>query len=260
VIFRWRQSNLWRDPELADETGLVAMGGDLSPERLLEAYRRGIFPWYDDNLPICWWSPDPRAIFELDGFHISRRLRRTCRSGKFHVTFDRAFSDVIRGCADRPGQGTWITQEMIDAYESLHRLGHAHSVEVWASTKDEGGKMNKASRGASAPGSLRTSARLPHPLALSSSFISHSSSLTLVGGVYGVAVGGLFAGESMFSRERDASKVALVHLVERLRKRGFQLFDIQFLNDHTARLGAVEIPRREYLARLRAALGCEVSF
>jgi leucyl/phenylalanyl-tRNA---protein transferase len=260
VIFRWRQSNLWRDLELADETGLVAMGGDLSPERLLEAYRRGIFPWYDENLPICWWSPDPRAIFELDGFHVSRRLRRTCRSGKFQITFDRAFSQVIHGCADRPDQGTWITSEMIDAYEALHRLGYGHSVEVWAASKDEGGGMSEASRGASAPGSLRTSARHPHPLSPSSSFIPHPSSLTLVGGVYGVAVGGLFAGESMFSRERDASKVALVHLVERLCERGFQLFDIQFLNDHTARLGAVEIPRREYLARLRTALRCDVSF
>jgi leucyl/phenylalanyl-tRNA--protein transferase len=217
VIFRWRQPNLWRDPELTDATGLVAMGGDLSPQRLLQAYRRGIFPWYDDNLPICWWSPDPRAIFELDRFHVSRRLRRTCRSGQFQVAFDRAFSEVIRGCADRPGQGTWITQEMMDAYESLHRLGHAHSVEV---RSDE----------------------------------------DLVGGVYGVAVRGLFAGESMFSRCRDASKVALVHLVDRLRERGFKLFDIQFLNDHTARLGAVEIPRREYLARLRDALECDVSF
>jgi leucyl/phenylalanyl-tRNA---protein transferase len=217
VIFRWRQPNLWRDPELTDATGLVAIGGDLSPQRLLEAYRRGIFPWYDDNLPICWWSPDPRAIFELERFHVSRRLRRTCRSDQFQVTFDRAFSEVIRGCADRPGQGTWISQEMIDAFESLHRLGHAHSVEVWS---DE----------------------------------------HLVGGVYGVAVRGLFAGESMFSRRRDASKVALVHLVDRLRERGFNLFDIQFLNDHTARLGAVEIPRREYLARLRDELERDVSW
>lgn len=217
MIFRWRQPNLWRDPELTDATGLVAMGGDLSPHRLLQAYRRGIFPWYDDNLPICWWSPDPRAIFELDRFHASRRLRRTCRSGQFQVSFDRAFSEVIRGCADRPGQGTWITQEMIDAYESLHRLGDAHSVEVM-------------------------------------------SGEDLVGGIYGVAVRGLFAGESMFSRRRDASKVALVHLVDRLRERGFNLFDIQFLNDHTARLGAVEIPRRVYLARLRVALECDVSF
>jgi leucyl/phenylalanyl-tRNA---protein transferase len=217
VIFRRRQSELWRDPELADATGLVAMGGDLSPNRLLEAYRRGIFPWYDESLPICWWSPDPRAIFELDHFHISRRLSRTRRSGRFRITVDRAFSEVIRGCADRPEQGTWITSEMIEAYEALHRLGQAHSVEVW-------------------------------------------SDGALAGGIYGVALGGFFAGESMFSQARDASKVALVHLIDRLRERGFQLFDIQFLNDHTARLGAIEIPRREYLARLREALRCPVHF
>ncbi|HEV2947640.1 MAG TPA: leucyl/phenylalanyl-tRNA--protein transferase [Gemmataceae bacterium] len=217
MIFEWRRSRLWRDPERADATGLVAIGGDLSPERLLEAYRRGIFPWYDEELPICWWSPDPRAIFELDRFHVSRRLQRTCRSSRFQVSFDQAFSEVIRGCADRPGQGTWITSEMVDAYEALQRLGYAHSVEVW--------KENQLS-----------------------------------GGIYGVAVGSLFAGESMFSRCTDASKVALVHLVDRLRERGFQLFDIQFLNAHTARLGAVEIPRTEYLARLRTALECQPTF
>jgi leucyl/phenylalanyl-tRNA--protein transferase len=217
MIFGWRRSRLWRDPERADASGLVAIGGDLSPERLLEAYRRGIFPWYDEDLPICWWSPDPRAIFELDRFHVSRRLRRTCRSGRFQVSVDQAFSEVIQGCADRPGQGTWITSEMVDAYEALHRLGHAHSVEVW--------KDNR-----------------------------------LAGGIYGVAVGRLFAGESMFSRCTDASKVALVHLVDRLRERGFQLFDIQFLNAHTDRLGAVEIPRMEYLARLRDALDCRPTF
>ena len=217
MIFGRRQSKFWRDPELADATGLVAMGGDLSPERLLSAYRQGIFPWYDESLPICWWSPDPRAIFELDRFHVSRRLQRTCRSRRFQVTVDRAFTAVIRGCADRSGQGTWITKEMMEAYESLHRLGHAHSLEIWAGD-------------------------------------------VLAGGIYGVAVGGLFAGESMFSRYRDASKVALVHLIARLRERGFQLCDIQFLNAHTARLGAVEIPRTEYLMRLRTALGCQVIF
>jgi leucyl/phenylalanyl-tRNA--protein transferase len=217
MIFGWRSSRLWRNPERADASGLVAMGGDLSPERLLEAYRRGIFPWYDEDLPICWWSPDPRAIFELDRFHISRRLQRTCRSGRFQVSVDRVFSKVIEGCADRPGQGTWITSEMVGAYEALHRLGHAHSVEVW--------KEN-----------------------------------CLVGGIYGVAVSGLFAGESMFSRCSDASKIALVHLINRLRERDFQLFDIQFLNAHTTRLGAVEIRRVDYLTRLRRALNCDVQF
>jgi leucyl/phenylalanyl-tRNA--protein transferase len=204
-------------PELADADGLVAIGGDLRPARLLEAYRRGIFPWYSEGDPVCWWSPDPRAVFELDGLHVSRRLRRTLRAGRFTLTVNRAFGAVIRGCAKRPGEGTWITPEMIAAYERLHRLGHAHSVEAWWDGE-------------------------------------------LGGGIYGVAVGGLFAGESMFTRRRDASKVALAFLVDRLRERGFQLFDIQFLTAHTARLGAIEIPRKEYLARLRRALACPVSF
>jgi leucyl/phenylalanyl-tRNA--protein transferase len=156
--------------DFADETGLVAIGGDLRSERLLQAYRSGVFPWYDENEPICWWSPDPRAIFELDGLHISRRLRRTLRSGRFTVTVDGDFAGVIRGCAEGRDEGTWITPEMIQAYEELHALGYAHSIEAW----QEG---------------------------------------ELAGGVYGVAIGGFFAGESMFARRSDASKVALVHLV-----------------------------------------------
>ncbi len=203
-------------PELADDMGLVAIGGDLRPERLLLAYSRGIFPWYDAQYPICWWSPDPRAVFELDGLHVPRRLRRTIRSGRFTLTADRDFAGVIRGCADRQ-EGTWIIPDMIAAYETLHSLGHAHSVEVW-----------------------------------------HDG--TLAGGIYGVAIGGLFAGESMFTRVRDASKVALVYLVDRLRQRGFQLFDIQFVTEHTASLGAVEIPRQEYLTRLQKALRCPATF
>jgi leucyl/phenylalanyl-tRNA--protein transferase len=205
------------DPRLTDELGLVGVGGDLGPARLLDAYRHGIFPWYDDETPILWWSPDPRAVFELDGLHVSRRLRRTIRSGRFAVTVNRDFAAVIRACAVRPEQGTWITAEMIAAYECLHRLGFAHSVEAW-----------------------------------------HGD--VLAGGVYGVAIGGLFAGESMFARVRDGSKVALVALVERLRDRGYTLFDTQFVTDHTRRLGAVEIPRDEYLERLRAALAREVAF
>ncbi len=203
-------------PELIEGTSLVAMGGDLQPERLLEAYRHGIFPWYDECEPILWWSPDPRAIFELDGLYVSRRLRRTLRSGRFTTSVNRDFAGVIRGCADR-SQGTWITREMLDAYETLHALGHAHSIEVW-----------------------------------------HAGGLA--GGLYGVAIGGFFAGESMFTRVRDASKVALVHLVERLKERGFTLFDTQFLTDHTERLGAMEIPRSEYLKRLQEALALPVTF
>ncbi len=205
------------DPESADADGLVGVGGDLSPRRLLHAYRRGVFPFFDEMTPILWWSPDPRAIFELDSFHVSRSLARTLRQGRFTVTINRAFGEVIRGCANRPGQGIWITPGMIDAYIVLHRLGWAHSLEVWRDGE-------------------------------------------LGGGVYGVAIGGLFAGESMFTRIRDGSKVALAHLVHRLRERRYQLFDVQYLNDHTASLGAVEIPRSAYLSRLHAALASEATF
>src|SRR5260370_39271766 len=118
-------------PERANEYGLLAVGGDLHPATLLSAYKHGVFPWYDEGDPILWWSPDPRAIFELDGLHVTRRLRRTIRSGRFQVTIDRDFAGVIRGCAEGREDGTWITSAMIDAYEMLHRLGHAHSVEVW---------------------------------------------------------------------------------------------------------------------------------
>jgi leucyl/phenylalanyl-tRNA--protein transferase len=203
-------------PEFADAIGLVAVGGDLRPAWLLEAYRHGIFPWYNEGDPVCWWSPDPRAIFELDGLHVSRRLRRTIRSGRFTVTVNQDFAGVIRGCADRD-EGTWLVPDMIAAYERLHRLGYAHSVEVWS----EG---------------------------------------VLAGGLYGLAIGGFFAGESMFTCVRDASKVAFVHVVERLRERQFRLFDTQFVTEHTARLGAIEIPRDEYLARLKQALAVRTTF
>jgi leucyl/phenylalanyl-tRNA--protein transferase len=203
-------------PEKADVDGLVAVGGDLRPDRLLAAYRQGVFPWYNEGGPVLWWSPDPRAIFELDGLHIARRLRRTLRGGKFQVTVDHDFAGVMRGCAER-SEGTWITGDMQSAYQALFRMGHAHSVEIWA----EG---------------------------------------ALAGGIYGVALGGFFAGESMFFRRADASKVALAHLVERLGARGFQLFDIQYLTDHTARLGAIEIPRAIYLERLGLALAASVAF
>ena len=204
------------DPEAADAHGLVAVGGDLRPDTLLDAYRRGVFPWYEEGLPVCWWSPDPRAILPLDHLHVSRRLARTIRSGRFTVTVDRDFSGVIRGCADR-AEGTWITRDMIMAYERLHALGHAHSVEAWRDG-------------------------------------------VLAGGVYGVAVGGLFSAESMFYRATDASKVALTALVDRLRERGFVLLDVQMLTEHTARLGVVEIPRRDYLARIADAISEHVSF
>ena len=205
------------DPSLADAEGLVAIGGDLGSERLLAAYRKGIFPWTAD--PITWWSPNPRAIFELDGFHVSQSLARVIRKGGFEVTIDQSFRAVMEGCAaPAPGRsGAWITEEFIEAYTRLHRQGDAHSVEC----------------------RLRGE---------------------LVGGIYGVAIGGLFAGESMFHRVNDASKVALHHLVGHLHRRGFALFDIQMLMPATKPLGAIEIPRREYLQRLSAAVVMKCSF
>ncbi|HEX3997856.1 MAG TPA: leucyl/phenylalanyl-tRNA--protein transferase [Pirellulales bacterium] len=207
--------------ELAEPIGLVLIGGTLGPEWLLDAYRHGIFPWpiISGCRQVQWWSPDPRAIFELDGFHVSRRLERTCRSGRFRITSDRDFSAVIRGCATAGARAraTWLSREMIAAYQALFELGHAHSIEVWREDR-------------------------------------------LVGGTYGVAIGGLFAGESMFHYERDASKVALANLVSHLRQRGYRLFDIQELTPHTASLGAIEVPRSEYLKRLTQAVDCPVTF
>ncbi len=204
------------DPELADEMGLIAVGGDLQPRRLVEAYCSGIFPWFDEGDPSCGGLPILRAIFEVADLHVSRRLARTIRSGKFRCTIDQAFADVVRGCADRD-EGTWITAGMIDAYERLHRLGLAHSVEAWQGNE-------------------------------------------LAGGIYGVAVNGFFAAESMFTRRTDGSKIALAFLMNHVRTRGFQLFDIQMVTKHTASLGAVEISRKEYLERLRKALQCKVTF
>ncbi len=203
------------DPAKADAQGLVAVGGDLSVERLLLAYRSGIFPWTAD--PITWWSPDPRGIFELAHFHVPRSLERTLRKKPFEVTCDRAFRDVVRGCALARRQGNWITREFVEAYARLHEAGHAHSVESW----QEG---------------------------------------HLVGGIYGVAVGGLFAGESMFHKVSEASKVALVHLVETLRANRYALFDIQMVTEITQRLGAIEVSRADYLARLREVVELDCRF
>ena len=207
----------WVLPEFATPEGIVGVGGDLRPASLLEAYSHGIFPWYNSGDPILWWSPDPRAIFELSDFHIPRRLAATIRQNKFRITVDTQFRSVMEGCATEREEGTWITDEMIDAYTELHRLGHAHSLEVWLG--DE-----------------------------------------LAGGIYGIAIGGFFAGESMFHRVRDASKVALISLLSRLHDRGYELFDTQIANDHTAQFGAVEIPRAEYLERLAIAVRKPVGF
>lgn len=221
------QRRLWIDPATAGPDGLVGVGGDLRPATLIRAYSEGVFPWFSPGDPVLWWSPDPRGIIELNELHISRSLARTIRSGKFRVTVNRAFGDVIRGCADRADEGTWITAEMIAAYEELHRLGHAHSVETWVR------KPDAIQEDADEP---------PGPC------------WALAGGVYGVAVGSLFAGESMFYRVTDGSKVALVALVQRLGVRGFELFDVQMHTNHTISMGAKDVSRREYLSRLQNAV------
>jgi leucyl/phenylalanyl-tRNA--protein transferase len=193
---------------------LLAVGGDLSPERLLLAYRMGIFPWYGKGLPILWWSPDPRLVLFPDELRISRSLRRVVAKGTFRVTVDRSFARVIAACARAPRRhdgGTWIVPEMEAAYGRLHDLGYAHSVETWL--EDE-----------------------------------------LVGGLYGVALGGVFFGESMFALRADASKVALVHLVERLRRQNFELIDCQVTTRHLRSLGAREIRRELFLEKLAEAL------
>lgn len=213
-IHRLGREIAFPDPAQADPDGLLAVGGDLSPERLLAAYARGIFPWYDERSPILWWSPDPRLVLEPGTLHVSRRLSRTIRQARFRVTADGAFEQVIRRCAARarPGQrGTWITREMREAYAALHRLGFAHSFEAW-----EGD--------------------------------------ALAGGLYGVSLGAAFFGESMFADRPDASKVAFVRAVEWLRARGVSLVDCQVRTEHLVSLGAQEIPREEFLERLAAAL------
>jgi leucyl/phenylalanyl-tRNA--protein transferase len=223
----------WIPPELGDPEGLVGVGGELSPPLLVRAYSEGVFPWFSEGDPVLWWSPDPRAVIELDGLHVSRRLARTVRSGKFRVTVDRCFEGVMRACGENRVEGTWVTGEMVAGYAALHRAGYAHSLEVWTS--------GSAAVPAASLGAAGTAA-LP------------GSGWELAGGIYGVAVGGLFAGESMFHRVTDASKVALVALVDRLRQRGFVLFDVQMTTEHTERMGAVNIPREDYLRRLHAAV------
>jgi leucyl/phenylalanyl-tRNA---protein transferase len=195
------------------------MGPQFTAPFVLAAYRQGIFPMAQADGTVHWFAPDPRAIFDLETFHVPRRLARTVRSGRFQVTVDRDFEAVMRACAE-PAAGreqTWISEDFVRVYGELFRHGFAHSVE----TRDQGG---------------------------------------LVGGLYGVAIGGAFMGESMFSRARDASKVALVHLVERLKARGFVLLDTQFMTGHLARFGAVHVPLGDYLRRLDRAVALKVRF
>jgi leucyl/phenylalanyl-tRNA--protein transferase len=198
---------------LREPDGLLCAGGDLSPARLLEAYRRGIFPWYSTGQPILWWSPDPRAVLIPAEMKISRSLRKSLRNRGYEYSLNRAFGEVIEHCADqrlRP-EGTWISAEMSHAYRRLHELGYAHSVEIW----DEG---------------------------------------RLAGGLYGLALGKVFFGESMFNRARDASKVALVYLAQEASRRGYEMIDCQLRSDHLSRLGARDMPREEFVRRLERAV------
>jgi leucyl/phenylalanyl-tRNA--protein transferase len=190
-------------------SGLLAAGGELTPQRLLSAYRRGIFPWYSEGEPILWWCPDPRMVLFPADLKVSRSLAKRLRNAGFEVSADRAFEEVIQGCSDpRPGQaGTWITAQMKHAYTRLHRLGYAHSIETWHDRE-------------------------------------------LVGGLYGVALGRMFFGESMFSRASDASKVALVRLVRHLQPLGFEMIDCQMRTPLLASLGAREIPRADFARKL----------
>lgn len=213
-IFRLTDDLIFPSPDLAEGTGLLAVGGDLSQKRLLLAYSLGIFPWYSHDSPILWWSPDPRLVLFPGELKISRSLRQTIKKGKFTTTMDRAFDTVIRNCA-RVKRGkekeTWITTEMIHAYTTLHRSGYAHSVEVWSEDR-------------------------------------------LAGGLYGIALGSAFFGESMYSEQSDASKVAFVSLVNQLREWKFTLIDCQVTTRHLRSFGAREITRNEFMKALKESL------
>lgn len=202
------------DPRDFEAHGLVAGGGDLTPSRVLAAYKAGLFPWYDEP-PILWWSPDPRAVIDRTSLHVSRSLKRALRLTPFRVTVSTALEQVMDGCGDRE-EGTWISPEMKEAFLTLGEQGHVHSYEVWDGKE-------------------------------------------LVGGLYGVLLGGLFAAESKFHRRTNASKIALVCAVTDLMHRGCQLFDVQFTTEHLKSLGVHEIPRAEYLARLQVAGSAETT-
>ena len=202
-------------PHLAIKAGLLAVGGDLSVERLLLAYRSGIFPWYSAGEPILWWSPDPRLVLYPDELRISRSLQKVIKKKVFAITYDRDFTSVIQGCAEAKrsyGEGTWITEEMKTAYCALHRHGYAHSVEAWQDGR-------------------------------------------LVGGLYGVSIGRAFFGESMFSRVSNASKVAFATLVRKLHERNVMLIDCQVRTDHLIRFGARDVPRNVFLEQVEKAVG-----
>ena len=210
-VFLAPGSPVWfPDGRLADADGLVAGGADLSPERLLYAYEHGIFPWFDDEVPPLWWSPDPRVVMPVDGVRVSRRLARRLRQGRFRITWDAAFGEVMRACGTDREEGTWLVEPMLAAYDILHAMGHAHSLEVW-----------------------------------------HGDDL--VGGIYGVHRGALFAAESMFHRETDASKAALVACVRSVAARGVTLFDVQMETAHLMSMGAAIWSRDRYMDAVEAA-------
>ena len=213
-VYRLDERLVFPPPEHAEDSGLLAVGGDLRPERLLRAYAEGIFPWYSEGLPILWHSPDPRMVLRPDELHVPRSLKKTLRKRPFELTFDRAFREVIEACAEtpRPDQdGTWITDDMLEAYVELFERGYAHSVEAWRDGE-------------------------------------------LVGGLYGVSLGAAFFGESMFARKSDASKVAFVDLVRHLSSWDFELIDCQVHTEHLESFGASLWPRDEFLAALEWAL------
>lgn len=197
------------DPEVGDQEELLGFGADLAPATLIDAYRRGIFPWPHEDTPLPWFSPDPRGVVTVASLHVSRSLTRTLRRCGWTTTVDAAFAGVVDACAARGREGTWITAEMVRAYQRLHELGWAHSVEVW-------------------------------------------DDRDLVGGIYGVQIGAVFTGESMFHRRADASKVALVDLLDRFTTAGGSLLDVQLVTPHLATLGAYEVPRSVFLADLRS--------
>ena len=205
------ESPVFPNPDQAaiEPDGLLALGGNLNLETILSAYYQGIFPWFNQHDPIMWWSPSNRCVIYPQHLHISKSLKKHILKGSFSITTDQAFSTVIHACADRGGDdGTWITEEMIEAYSALHRLGHVHSFEVW-----DGGK--------------------------------------LIGGIYGLVVGSIFCGESMFSREKNGSKIALVYLCQHLHSQGFELLDCQLVSQHLLSMGAETMSRNSFLSILR---------
>jgi leucyl/phenylalanyl-tRNA--protein transferase len=209
-----RYSHTFPDPNSASKEGIVAYGGDLSINRIMQGYSKGIFPWFNEEDPILWWSPDPRFVLQLDEFKISKSLAKTIKKNIFEVRFDTNFEQVIKGCAKAKRddqEGTWITNDMIEAYCDLHQAGFAHSFESYYEGE-------------------------------------------LVGGGYGVVIGDIFCGESMFALKSDASKVALVKLVEHLKKQSFRLIDSQVYTPHLERFGAKQIPRTQYLEYVKKAL------